>query len=355
MAAKLVVQDLQKRFGDQEVLRGASFTFEQGKIYGLIGRNGAGKTTFFNCLNEDLPRDGGSFHLVDDGGNPRPVTADDMGYVLSTHIMDLALLTGDTDPAAKETQAQYRSKLTLDSGPESRKTGCARFNELFMRRNMRLLMRPARRTAVNAAVVLAAGCAACLISPAAAAAVNGLVVQALPGMLLLMYFINRGNTVTRALFFNCDRSMLCYRFYRQPRVILGIFTARLKSLTAINLLPTTDIALGLPLLLLCSGGTDTPLDYAVLALSILAMSVFFSVHYLVLYYLLQPYTAGLENTSYAYRIITGLTYVVCYLISANVRGSTAFGVGVVLFAAVYVAAALLLAYHLAPRTFKLRT
>ena len=45
----------------------------------------------------------------------------------------------------------------------------------------------------------------------------------------------------------------------------------------------------------------------------------------------------------------------CYLFSANVRGSTAFGVGVVLFAAVYVAAALLLAYHLAPRTFKLRT
>ena len=50
MAAKLVVQDLQKRFGDQEVLRGASFTFEQGKIYGLIGRNGAGKTTAFNVI-----------------------------------------------------------------------------------------------------------------------------------------------------------------------------------------------------------------------------------------------------------------------------------------------------------------
>ena len=39
---KLVVQDLQKWFGTQEVLRGASFTFEQGKIYGIIGRNGAG-------------------------------------------------------------------------------------------------------------------------------------------------------------------------------------------------------------------------------------------------------------------------------------------------------------------------
>ena len=84
---KLVVDQLQKRFGTQEVLRGASFTFEQGKIYGLIGRNGAGKTTFFNCLNEDLAADGGSFHLEDDTGAARPVAADDMGYVLSTPVV----------------------------------------------------------------------------------------------------------------------------------------------------------------------------------------------------------------------------------------------------------------------------
>ena len=86
-AMKLVVDQLQKRFETQEVLRGASFTFEQGKIYGLIGRNGAGKTTFFNCLNEDLAADGGSFHLEDDTGAARPVTADDMGYVLSTPVV----------------------------------------------------------------------------------------------------------------------------------------------------------------------------------------------------------------------------------------------------------------------------
>lgn len=269
----------------------------------------------------------------------------------------VSLLSGDgLQAAARETQAQYQSKLTLDAGPDSRKTGCARFNELFVRRNYRLLMRPARRTAVIAGAALALGCAACLALPEIAAAINGALVPALPMMLLLMYFINRGNTVTQILFFNCDSSMLSYRFYRQPRVILGIFTARLKSLTAINLLPTAVIALGLPLLLLCSGGTDTPTDYLVLPLAILAMSVFFSVHYLVLYYLLQPYTAGLENTSFGYRLITGLTYFVCYMIYANVHGATmAFGIGMIVFAAVYVAAALLLAYRLAPRTFKLRT
>ena len=270
---------------------------------------------------------------------------------------DVSLLSGDgPQAAARETQAQYQSKLTLDAGPNSRKTGCARFNELFVRRNYRLLMRPARRTAVIAGAALALGCAACLALPEIAAAINGALVPALPMMLLLMYFINRGNTVTQVLFFNCDSSMLSYRFYRQPRVILGIFAARLKSLTAINLLPTAVIALGLPLLLLCSGGTDTPTDYLVLPLAILAMSVFFSVHYLVLYYLLQPYTAGLENTSFGYRLITGLTYFVCYMIYANVHGATmAFGIGMIVFAAVYVAAALLLAYRLAPRTFRLRT
>ena len=76
----------------------------------------------------------------------------------------------------------------------------------------------------------------------------------------------------------------------------------------------------------------------------------------MLYYLLQPYTAGLENTSFGYRLITGLTYFVCYMIYANVhRATMAFGIGMIVFAAVYVAAALLLAYRLAPRTFKLRT
>ena len=92
---KLVVDQLQKRFETQEVLRGASFTFEQGKIYGLIGRNGAGKTTFFNCLNEDLAADGGSFHLEDDTGAARPVTADDMGYVLSTPVVPEFLPPGN--------------------------------------------------------------------------------------------------------------------------------------------------------------------------------------------------------------------------------------------------------------------
>ena len=75
------------------MLRGASFTFEKGRIYGLLGRNGAGKTTLFNCMNEDVKADGGSFEIAGDDGRRRPIGPEDIGYVLSTPVVP-EFLTG---------------------------------------------------------------------------------------------------------------------------------------------------------------------------------------------------------------------------------------------------------------------
>jgi len=41
---------LTKRYGEQLALNAVSLTLKQGDIYGLVGRNGAGKTTFFKCV-----------------------------------------------------------------------------------------------------------------------------------------------------------------------------------------------------------------------------------------------------------------------------------------------------------------
>ena len=80
---KLVVKNLKKKFEKKEVLKDINFEFEKGKIYGLLGRNGAGKTTFFNCLNEDIEIDAGEF-FIEDNGKQRKMEAEDIGYVLST-------------------------------------------------------------------------------------------------------------------------------------------------------------------------------------------------------------------------------------------------------------------------------
>lgn len=80
---KLIVEHVKKNFEKKEVLKDLNFTFEKGKIYGLLGRNGAGKTTFFNCLNEDIQIDEGRFYIQEKEIN-RNINQDDIGYVLST-------------------------------------------------------------------------------------------------------------------------------------------------------------------------------------------------------------------------------------------------------------------------------
>ena len=184
--------------------------------------------------------------------------------------------------------------------------------------------------------------------------INHVMLTYLPYFLFIMYFINRGTVVTQAMFMNCDHSMLSYRFYRQPQAILSLFKERLKTLIKINLIPTTVIAIGLPLILLVSGGTNDPLNYLFLAITILAMSIFFSVHYLTMYYLLQPYNVNLEMKSMTYNVISLLTYVVCYMGMDIHLPTILFGTAMTLFSIVYVIIALILVYRYAPKTFKIR-
>ena len=80
---EFIIEHLSKRFEKKEVLRDIDFTFEEGKIYGLLGRNGAGKPTFFNCVNGDIAADSGTFVLRTETGD-RKVQPEDIGYVLST-------------------------------------------------------------------------------------------------------------------------------------------------------------------------------------------------------------------------------------------------------------------------------
>ena len=79
---KLIVEDVKKNFGAKEVLKGINFEFEKGSIYGLLGRNGAGKTTFFNALNKDIDVDDGKFY-IQENNIKRDLTIDDIGYVIS--------------------------------------------------------------------------------------------------------------------------------------------------------------------------------------------------------------------------------------------------------------------------------
>jgi polar amino acid transport system ATP-binding protein len=49
--AFLEVKDIYKSFGKVEVLKGVSFSLEEGEVLSIIGSSGNGKTTLLRCLN----------------------------------------------------------------------------------------------------------------------------------------------------------------------------------------------------------------------------------------------------------------------------------------------------------------
>ncbi|WP_445940856.1 ABC transporter ATP-binding protein [Pseudomonas sp.] len=48
---KLEVQDLHKRYGSPEVLKGVSLAAKAGDVISIIGSSGSGKSTFLRCIN----------------------------------------------------------------------------------------------------------------------------------------------------------------------------------------------------------------------------------------------------------------------------------------------------------------
>lgn len=61
--AILQTRDLRKSFGGVHAVDGATTTFYEGKINGLIGPNGSGKTTFFNCVTGMIRPDSGTITM----------------------------------------------------------------------------------------------------------------------------------------------------------------------------------------------------------------------------------------------------------------------------------------------------
>jgi len=64
MPSVIVAEHLEKRFKDVVAVADASFVVEQGEIFGLLGSNGAGKTTSVECLQGLRHADGGVLRVL---------------------------------------------------------------------------------------------------------------------------------------------------------------------------------------------------------------------------------------------------------------------------------------------------
>lgn len=83
--------------------------------------------------------------------------------------------------------------------------------------------------------------------------------------------------------------------------------------------------------------------------------VFFTVHYLYLYYWLQPFTANLESKSPLYNLIRTLSIFIPYLLYMNAESiGPRVILGIYLFIVAYIILGYLLLKFIGPKRFVLR-
>lgn len=63
----LKLSHIKKGYNKKEVLTDVSYTFEDGKIYCILGGAGAGRSTLFECICADVPVDGGDIEAPPKG------------------------------------------------------------------------------------------------------------------------------------------------------------------------------------------------------------------------------------------------------------------------------------------------
>lgn len=65
MEEMICVKNVTKKFGQQVVLDDVSLSMEPGKIYGLVGYNGSGKTVLMKCICGLLLADEGEGFVIE--------------------------------------------------------------------------------------------------------------------------------------------------------------------------------------------------------------------------------------------------------------------------------------------------
>ncbi len=124
----LEMKDINKSFGAKEVLKGVSFRAEGGSAFGLLGRNGAGKTTSIRILMDVFPADSGQV-LLD--GKPVDYGKIGLGYLpeerglypkklIGEQLVYLARLKGMGKKAAEQAVDFWLKQLGMEEHKNKR-------------------------------------------------------------------------------------------------------------------------------------------------------------------------------------------------------------------------------------------
>lgn len=126
MKMMIEINNVTKKFRDKVVLVNVSACFEKGKIHGIIGRNGSGKTVLLKCICGFLNADEGN--IIVNGTPVKHSCPQNMGIILETPgfvqnksgFQNLKMLASIRGEIGKDEIKSVMRKVGLD--PEDKKT-----------------------------------------------------------------------------------------------------------------------------------------------------------------------------------------------------------------------------------------
>lgn len=127
MAVVIDVSNVTKKFGDATVLWNINIRFEEGKIYGIVGRNGSGKTVLFKLIIGYMRPSDGQVRVYGKEVGKDKDFAEEIGVIIEnpgflkgyTGYKNLEYLAGIRKVIGKKEIRDSMERVGLD--PDSRK------------------------------------------------------------------------------------------------------------------------------------------------------------------------------------------------------------------------------------------
>lgn len=268
-------------------------------------------------------------------------------------------MRGVKQSAQRTVKKSSLATISETGSVDSNLTGYAFLNELFIKRHKKLLWGKIIKFIIGIAAVIVLMSIYMYYEWKRTLVMEDSLIRLiftakLSAVPFIMYFLNRGAVISQVMFSNCDSSLLNFGFYKEPKAILTMFRLRLFSVIKLNLIPALMIAIYAVTVLWITGGQDYPFQYLFTFLSIFLTMIFFSVHHLAIYYLMQPYTMEFKIKGKGYQIINAVIYMICWFLFNNEVSAQIFAPVAAAFTVIYIAVACILVYKLAPKTFRVR-
>ena len=268
----------------------------------------------------------------------------------------------EQDDAVKEARAadvqiqdKDISKEELRSRKYEEKEGYDYLNAIFFERHKRIVSRAVKsRIIIILAVGLIGAVALLFVGEQMKQKTFEAMTQMMPVMVFVMYLESTGGRICKAMFFNCDISLLKYGYYREADAILKNFKIRLRKLLMLDAVPAAIICGMILLWTLLCGEILAVWKVIPLMAGSLLLSAFFCLFHLFMYYITQPYTEEKTVKSPIFSVVNALVYFGCYLCLQIQTGSWLFTLGVFAVTIIFIPLSYFCVFRFAPKTFKIR-